>query len=282
MNNSHGAFLAMDNKRISIFGCGWYGLPLATTLIADGFKVKGSTTSQSKVAQLSEKGIVPYLINAEQLELDQSFFDCDILIISIPPKVNTEQLPYPDKIKNIASAAQTAGVKQIILISSTGIYQDGNFTVDEHVIPKPESTAGQALLAAETILKANHSFETTIIRFAGLIGPERNLAKHFANKIDLPNGLAPINLIHLADCIGLTKAIINQKAFGKIYHGVSPSHPTKQEFYTKACLASGFGTPIFEEELLAWKQLESKNVPEVLAYEYVFSDWNKYFDELAR
>ncbi|RZL52644.1 MAG: SDR family NAD(P)-dependent oxidoreductase, partial [Pedobacter sp.] len=186
----------MENKTISILGCGWYGLPLAKAVLASGFKVKGSTTSQDKLAVLANNGIEPYLIDTESENLDQDFFKCDLLLISIPPKVNSGQLPYPDKIKNIAATAQNAGVKQVILISSTGIYQDGNFVVDEDIIPTPNTPVGRELLAAENILKENNSFNSTIIRFAGLIGPDRNLAKHFAGKSEIANGLAPINLIH--------------------------------------------------------------------------------------
>ena len=270
----------MENKTISILGCGWYGLPLAKALLASGFKVKGSTTSQDKLAVLANNGIEPHLIDTESENLNQDFFKCDLLIISIPPKVNSGQLPYPDKIKNIAAAAQNAAVKHVILISSTGIYQDGNFVVDEDIIPTPNTPVGRELLAAETILNDKNSFTSTIIRFAGLIGPNRNLAKHFAGKSEIANGLAPINLIHLDDCIGLTKAIIDQDAFGRTYHGVTPSHPTRKEFYTKACEAAGFEKPSFKEELLDWKQIESKNVPEVLAYNYVFKTWDLYFDKI--
>lgn len=271
----------MENKKISILGCGWYGLPMAKKLIESGYSVKGSTTTEEKLTKLLAAGIEPFLIDTVNEQLEENFFNCDILIISIPPKRNV-QADYPNKIKNIALAAQKAHVKQVIFVSSTGIYQDGNFIVDESIIPKPNTPAGEVLQKAENILSANQSFETTIIRFAGLIGPDRNLAKHFAGKKDIPNGLAPINLIHLIDCIGITQTIIKQKAFGQIYHGVIPNHPTRKDFYTSACLASGFEKPHFNNELLDWKQIESKNVSEVLAYEYVFNNWDKYFEELAQ
>jgi len=272
----------MEIKTISILGCGWFGLPLAKELIKDGFKVKGSTTSTAKLSLLADKGIEPYMINTEGENINEDFFNCDLLLISIPPKVNSGQLPYPDKIKNIAAAAQNASVKQIILISSTGIYQDGNFVVDESVIPNPNTPVGKELLTAENMLNEHHSFTSTIIRFAGLIGPDRNLAKHFAGKTEIANGLAPINLIHLDDCIGLTKAIIAQKAFGKTYHGVTPDHPTRKEFYTKACIVSGFEKPSFKEELLDWKQVDSKNIAEILAYNYVYKSWDLYFKKILK
>ena len=267
-----------DIKTISILGCGWYGLPMAKSLINQGYYLKGSTTTEAKLSSLSEADIEPYLIDTEKESFDEEFFECDLLIISIPPKVNSDQLPYPVKIKNIARAAQKAGVKQIILISSTGIYEDGNFVVDETISPNPNTPSGMALKEAEGILLNNDAFTSTIIRFAGLIGPNRNLAKHFAGKTEIPNGNAPINLIHLDDCLGLTQAIIHQKAFGKIYHGVTPDHPIRKAFYSQACIKSGFEPALFKDELLSWKQVDSKNVPEMIAYEFKVKNWLDYLN----
>ncbi len=258
----------MRKETISILGCGWYGLALAKALVADGYAVKGSTTSVDKLASLEALGIVPYLVNLadEKHECSTQFFDSDILIVSIPSrKRNDDSLSLIDQIKRICALAKS---KQVIFISSTGIYQDGNFSVDERVIPEPTSEVGKSLLLVETLLKESSVFTTTIIRFGGLIGPNRNLAKHFAGKKEIANGLAPINLIHLDDCIGLTKTILQQQAFGLIYHGVAPTHPTRADFYTQACLDSGFEKPEFVNELLAWKQVESVNVAAVLNYEW--------------
>lgn len=264
-------------------GCGWYGFALAKTLIADGYHVKGSTTRPEKLTSLAEAGIDAYLIDFDlaNTSINIDFFKCDLLIISIPPGRNSPSLAdYPSKINNSALQAIKASVKQIIFISSTGVYQDGNFVVDEAIIPCPNTNIGKVIFEAEGVLTSNLSFTTTVIRFAGLIGPDRNLAKYFAGKTEISNGLAPINLIHLQDCIGLTTAIINQSAFGKIYHGVNPNHPTRKDFYTKACANSGLDRPQFRDEILAWKQIESKNVSEVLGYEYVFENWDKYFELL--
>lgn len=256
----------MEKETISILGCGWYGLALAEALIADGFVVKGSTTNEDKLNELKEVGIRPYLINlANPSDLDPDFFACDVLIISIPPRKKENVLfSYEDQIKRISAIA----FSEVIFISSTGIYQDGNFIVNEEIIPKPNSEVGRSLLAAETTLRQNAPFTPTIIRFGGLIGPNRNLARHFAGKTGIANGLAPINLIHLYDCIGLMKAIIRKRAFGLIYHGVAPSHPSRSDFYTKACLDSEMERPEFINELLSWKRIESLTVPSILNYEW--------------
>ena len=172
----------MKDETVSILGCGWYGLALAKALVADGYEVKGSTTSEPKLAALEELGIKPYLINLSdgKGDFDVDFFTSDILVICIPSrKKNDDSLGLIDQLKVITALAKS---KQVIFISSTGIYQDGNFVVDENVIPEPTSEVGKSLVDAETFLRQSALFTTTIIRFGGLIGPNRNLAKHFAGK----------------------------------------------------------------------------------------------------
>ncbi len=262
----------MKKEVISILGCGWYGLALAEALLKEGYVVKGSTTSDSKIPQMKSLGIDPYLINFgdDEQRFDRNFFNCDVLIISIPPRKNNAEaaVGFTNQVKIIASIATDEKIKHVIFISSTGIYQDGNFIVDETVKPAPINETGKSLLEAETSLKQQQSFATTIIRFGGLIGPDRNLAKHFAGKVNIDNGLSPINLIHLTDCIGLTLAILAQKKFGYLYHGVSPDHPTRADFYTQLCIESGFPSPQFVNELRDWKQIDSINIPNILGYKW--------------
>ncbi|SOD20190.1 NAD(P)H-binding protein [Pedobacter xixiisoli] len=264
----------MDIKTISILGCGWFGLPFAKTLMEKGFKVKGSTTSADKLEQLRQEGIKPFPINLnETTDLPADFFDADLLFVNVPPRAKTESaVSYPDKLKSIADAAK-GQVKQVIFISSTGVFEDGNFEVDENSQPNPESASGKALLDAENLWKAYPQFTTTIIRFAGLIGPNRNLSKFFAGKVDIPNGEAPINLITLQDGIELCLRLLETQQFGVVYHGVSPHHPTREAFYTELCRVSGMAKPVFKDELLDWKQINSVNVSEKLNYKFEVQNW---------
>ena len=53
----------LKNRNISILGCGWLGLALGEYLADEGYSVKGSTTTQSKMRLLVERGIIPFLIH---------------------------------------------------------------------------------------------------------------------------------------------------------------------------------------------------------------------------
>jgi predicted dinucleotide-binding enzyme len=92
---------------VSILGCGWYGLPLAKTLVAKGTKVNGSTTSAGKLETLAEAGIKPFLIDlsADDAAYNSEFFTCDVLVIAIPPKSRAgEGAEYVPKLQRVINA----------------------------------------------------------------------------------------------------------------------------------------------------------------------------------
>jgi nucleoside-diphosphate-sugar epimerase len=268
----------MKINTISILGCGWYGLPLARALVQQGYQVKGSTTTAAKLHTLSEAGIQPYLIDfsADDRLHDPSFFDCDILWISIPPRSRQgEAGAYLNKIQRIAKAAVKQQVKQLVFISSTGVYGDVNRALTEQDALEPETDSGRALLEVETFLQ-QQNFTTTIIRFGGLLGPGREPGRFFAGKANIPNGLAPVNLIHLNDCIGISIAIIKQQAFGLTYNACAPHHPTKVHFYTQAAAKAGLVLPDFIAELRQWKVVNSVYIKSRLQYHYQVDNWDEW------
>ncbi|RCH56219.1 SDR family NAD(P)-dependent oxidoreductase [Mucilaginibacter hurinus] len=266
------------NKKVtvSILGCGWYGLALAKSLIAQGIQVKGSTTSAEKLGTLKEHGITPFIVDttADGINFDPAFFNCDILWIAIPPKRKAGEVDdYIKKIQQIVEAAKRYRVKQVIHISSTGIYGDHNHEVDELTPPEPTSVSGKALLDVEDLLRAQTAFGATIVRFGGLFGPGRNPGRFFAGKKNIPNGQAPVNMIHLDDCIGISHAIMAKQAFGHTFNACSPYHPPKADFYTKAASSSGMEKPEFIDELNEWKIVNSVYVNEVLGYTFNSSNY---------
>jgi nucleoside-diphosphate-sugar epimerase len=268
-----------NNIKVSILGCGWYGLALAKALVATGVQVKGSTTSDGKLAALKADNVEPYLVNIlpDSETYDAAFFDCDILWIAIPPKTRSGEADnYIKRMERIIAAAKKHSVKQVVHISSTGVYGDHNQEVDELTPPDPVSTSGIALLQAESLLRKQAHFTTTIIRFGGLVGPGRDPGRFFAGKKNIPNGQAPVNLIHLDDCTGISLALLEKKTFGYVYNACSPHHPEKVSFYTKAAAKTGLEQPEFLDELLEWKVVNSVYADDVLAYEFKVDDWDNW------
>lgn len=267
-------------KVISILGCGWYGLALGKALALTEYTVKGSTTSSQRIGELELAGLHPYLVNitGDAAVYDEDFFNCDTLIISIPPKLRGgEHEEYLRKIEQLVTVIKQHGVKQVIYISSTGVYPEINAEIDENTPFKPDTPSAQTLLEAENLLIKEPGFSTTIIRFGGLVGPGRHPGRFFAGKTDIPNGQAPVNLIHLQDCIGITQSILHKNAFGYVFNACSPHHMAKQEFYMLAAQHADLPLPQFTDKLTNWKTINSTNVPAILNYRFMVDNWPDCF-----
>ncbi|BAU54702.1 SDR family oxidoreductase [Mucilaginibacter gotjawali] len=264
---------------VSILGCGWYGKALAADLLKTGTIVNGSATSPEKLETLGNSGILPYLVkfDNEQKAFDPTFFKCEVMVISIPPRLKAgEGSGYLSKIQQIINACIEYHVKKIIYISSTGVYGEYNREVNELDDPRPDTASGLILWEAEQLFRKETSFKTSVIRFGGLIGPGRHPGRFFAGKTNIPNGLAPVNLIHQSDCVGITMAVIDQDAFSYLYNACSPDHPAKAAYYAELTSKANMPAPGFINELKSWKVVNSVNLKAELKYEFKFKKLNDY------
>lgn len=262
---------------ISVLGCGWLGLPLAKHLKEYGFDVKGSTTTREKLPILAEKKIVPFLIqlspdfNGDDIKL---FLESDLLILNIPPGRNKDSIDdYALKMKNIARAIKASSVKKLIFISSTSVYPEHNeLEIDENCDIMASSESALRMLVAEQVFLNSAFVETTIIRMGGLIGPNRHPGRFFGGKKNIPNGLAPINLIYLDDCIGIVHHVIINNLWGQIFNGVSPIHPQKMSFYNLASQKWDNQTAEFIPEYGNYKIINSDKIINQYHYNFKFPD----------
>lgn len=239
------------NNTIGVIGCGWLGLPLAISLVKDGYQVHGSTTSKEKLIQLKEGDITPFQISLseDKIEGDISDFlrDVAILIVNIPPKLRGEHKQnYVQKIQLLHQAVKHSRVQKVIFVSSTSVYGDVDGEVTETTIPQPSTESGRQLLASENIFANDTDLHTTIIRFGGLIGPNRHPIIMLSGRRNLSNGNAPVNLIHLNDCIRMIKATIADSWWNEIINGVHPEHPSKEKYYSLEAKKRGLQAPDYK------------------------------------
>ena len=267
--------------QISILGCGWLGLPLAKRFIEKGFLVNGSTTSENKLPILEDAGISPFLVRLESESISDSINDflaqSEILIIDIPPKLrgthvdssNSERKIFVEKIKNLIPFIEKSTVKKVLFVSSTSVYGDENELITEETIPNPDTESGKQLLLSEALLQENQNFKTTIVRFGGLIGDDRNPVKFLAGKENLENPDAPVNLIHQKDCISIIQEIINQKSWNEVFNAVAPFHPTREKYYTQKAIDKNLALPKFSsEKITIRKVISSEKTERLLNYQF--------------
>jgi nucleoside-diphosphate-sugar epimerase len=265
----------MNNKKeINLLGCGWLGFPLALNLISRGFVIKGSTTSPEKMQVLKAAGIDPFLVQFDQSlpepELDP-LLDGDILIVSVPPGRKTTEGPdnYKRMGEILASQIPKSRISKLIFISSTSVYSDRNKVFTESSELAPETLSGKVIAEVEKSLLAL-PMNVIVLRLAGLFGPGRSPGRFFSGKTNIPNGLAPVNMIHQDEVIAIINALIDSDSAKGVYIGSTPSHPTKQEFYTLAARIDKLPEPNFILEKLSWKIVESERVEIELGFSYKF------------
>ncbi len=248
---------------ISILGCGWLGLPLATKLNSN-YKIKGSTTSIEKINLLKSNSIDPFIIDILHINNDiEEFLNNDVLIVNIPIIQNVQFLKSFDKLKeNILRSA----TQKIIFISSTSVYKDINGSVCE---TSPTHKENMNLRIEEIFLDLPSKFKVTILRMAGLIGPNRHPGRFFANKENsIPNGLNPVNLVHIDDCLEIIAQIIEKNIWHEIFNVCTPHHPSKKEFYCEATAQYCGKYPNFVEEKGQWKIIDSRKLIKKLDYNF--------------
>jgi nucleoside-diphosphate-sugar epimerase len=251
-------------RTISILGSGWLGLPLAKYFVSMGDHVKASTTSISRLQELSSLEIEPFILDIGQLPGNlHVFLRSNILIVNIPSK-NIDG--FNDLIKEIESSE----IEKVLFVSSTSVYRNQNKTLFESDAEEP---ATSPLLEIEYLFRKNSNFKNTIVRFGGLIGYGRNPGR-FLNKGSLVhNPDSNVNLIHRDDCINIIRHIVEQEVWGEVFNCCADTHPTKRSYYTQAAKRLGVPAPEFEESgARAFKIISSQKVKRMLNYEFLYPD----------
>ncbi len=264
-------------QTISIVGCGWMGLPLGKQLVDSGFDVKGSTTRSEKLSGIEGAGIQPYLLRLTPTpdEDPGNCLDAEVLFVNVPPPRDVaNRLEFHMQQMTALRDATTA--EWVIFASSTGVYPDAPQDVIEDDLPPggPSRIEGERRASGEILQEvegmwADADTDTTLLRFGGLYGPDRHPGRFLAGRTGLSRPNAPVNLIHLDDCIGLVEAVLDADARNNVFNAVAPKHPTREETYTAAAASLGLERPAFDtSDERRGKAVISKKSQNVLGYTY--------------
>ncbi len=263
------------NKTIGILGCGWLGFPLALSFGTQGYSVKGSTTSIEKMQPLENAGITPFLLRLTEAgvegDIAEFLLGLEVLVIDIPPRLRGKNREdYVKKMAGLSRAIEVSPVKNIIFVSSTSVYGDLDGEVNEQSVARPETESGKQLLAAEQLFKNDPTLQTTVVRFGGLIGPDRHPVTMLSGREGLMNGNEPINLIHLDDCIAIIRMIVQHNWWDETFNGVYPLHPKKKDYYQEEALKRGLQPPIYiGKDGKSGKTVQSHNLITVKKYRFM-------------
>lgn len=235
--------------KISVIGCGWLGLPLATQLIQDKHQVLGSTTTPEKLLRLEVLGIKPYLMKLNPMPEGKDFnqlFDCELMIINIPPKsrVNPPEF-YREQIKYLKYQLRNSQVRKVIFISSTSYYPNINAAVNEDTLPDISKGSNQSIIWAEhEITQINQPL--SILRCGGLMGEERIPGLWFSGKAT-SGAQTLVNYVHQEDVINKIIQLVNSENWRPVINLVNPEHLTRQIMHESMASKYNFDPPVWIE-----------------------------------
>ena len=204
-------------KTISILGCGWVG----------------------KALQVSLSGDVQCLSRDRDANSEAQLYDCDVLIIAIPPRDN-----YLEVLEQTLSLISDQ--TQVIFLSSISFY-DGKALVVE----------------AETLLQKLDE-DVVILRLGGLMGYDRVAGMYTAGKVLTSDSRT--NYVHRDDVVGIIESIIKQDVRGEFFDVVAPTQSTKKAIFAQNAKKFGFKETEFLGGDEVSKELSPTKLFEVLDY----------------
>lgn len=236
-------------KTLGILGCGWLGSAVALHFIAQGWQVRGTVRKESKKKALKALGVVPTFFELGN-KLSPAFTNSlSVLLISIPPGLRVHPYQYYlSGLENLVfQLKKELPLKcKVFFISSTGVYPNTGGPFSENSMWHPNTEKSEVLLTAETLIK-EIPHNTAIIRFAGLVGAQRQPLRFLSGKKELPNGNKAANLIDQRDAVRLIWYLNTLVSLPKIVNGVFPMQVKKAEYYTQKAIALGIPAPEFKD-----------------------------------
>jgi nucleoside-diphosphate-sugar epimerase len=265
----------LKKTSVSIFGCGWLGMPLAEKLISRKYNVSGSTTSVEKLKTLANKGINSVLVELNPsllIDPNHSFLQSDYLIICFPPKLrNNGNDFYINQIKSLSENLERFKASKIIFTSTTSVYQNLNKEMTE-----AEADINHVLYTAEILITkaaALNRKELNILRLSGLMGYDRIPCKYFAGKKGLENGENPVNYIHRDDVIGIITTLIEKEIWGETLNLTAPIHPKRKDVMQECSKKTDYEQAEFikpKDSLPAFKKINSNKLHDLLDYSFIY------------
>ena len=252
---------------ILIIGCGWLGRIVGDSLVTKGHKVFGTYRSLKSKVEIENLGITPIEIKDNSFSQNSinKYRHPDLVLIFLPAKRNKEAVEYSNTISNLVD--YFTGDTRVIFTSSIGIYpkKSGVFNEDYEFIDEEKQSS---LYKAETLLKAKFNSNLTILRLAGLIGPNRHPIKQLTGKSIQSSGDVYVHLVHSEDISRVVSTIIAKNSYGNTFNLVYPIKISKKDYYSFIASKYNLKLPSFGKQVEAERVISGHRIEDVLSFEY--------------
>lgn len=199
---------------VAILGCGYVGLELCRLL--DDHEVTGIRRSESGIEAIEATGA--NAVQADVTDSDElsSVPDADTIVFlasSGGRGAETARSVYVEGLKTVIDqfGSRADAPETLIYASSSGVYgdHDGEW-VDEETPIEPTTEKTRVLAEAERVARersAEYGIDGTVIRFAGLYGPDRYRLDRY---LEGPVTEGYLNMLHRADAAGIVRFALTE------------------------------------------------------------------------
>jgi nucleoside-diphosphate-sugar epimerase len=229
-------------KVLLAIGLGYSAAALSRRLLAQGWRVIGTTRSPEKAARLQAQGIEPLIWPGTPL--DGALSEATHILLSIAPDAAGDPVIAAE-----AHALRAAKPEWVGYLSTTGVYgdHDGGW-VDERTPLTPGTARGRQRVLAEAqwqALAADQGWALHIFRLAGIYGPGRGPFRKVkdgtAQRIVKPGQF--FSRIHVEDIGQVLDASIQRPDPGAIYNVCDDDPSPPQDVLAHAAELLGLPIP---------------------------------------
>lgn len=235
-----------------ILGCGYLGQRVAAAWRRQGQEVAALTRSVERAAEFRTAGLQPIVADVTLPQSLASLPPADTVLYAIGydrASGRSQDEVSIDGLRNVLRSLPSAP-RKFLYVSSTSVYgQSAGEWVEESSPCEPAQTGGTVCLAAEELLRSELP-TASILRLAGLYGPDRLLARAESLRRGEPlagNPEAWLNLIHVEDAVAAVLACEERGQPGETYLVCDDEPVPRREYYTRLASLIGAPPPTFDE-----------------------------------
>lgn len=244
--------------RIAIVGAGWLGAEVARRAADSGRAVIATTRSgQWRRATPPDVPIRAFdLLEEGDEALARLLEGCAAAVFALTPSGGQDrEALYVGGARRIARVCRELPLGRVVYTSSTSALASVDGPVDETSTEWPESGRGRIQREAEEALREGFAHSTTpwtILRLAGLYGPERPLRRIYrvddVDRVRPGDGHQCTNLVHLDDAAAAVSAALRLPSEQTgVIHVCDDDHRTRRDVAAAVAEAHGCPPPKWEE-----------------------------------
>jgi nucleoside-diphosphate-sugar epimerase len=196
---------------VVVLGCGYVGLELCRQLPATGDHAVGVRRSERGLAAIEATGARGVRADVTDSDSLAAVPDADALVFAASSGGRGADAARSVFVEGLRTAidhfaARDDPPQQLLYASSTGVYGDhGGDWVDEETPLDPATEKTRVLAEAERVARERapeRGIDGTVVRFAGLYGPERYRLERY---LEGPVTEGYLNMLHREDAAGVLR-----------------------------------------------------------------------------